>query len=219
MFLGPAACIDQCRERQSSQSIAVQEHTSCALTNAEVTTAADLERPPPPRSSQLASNTGWLLMADFRLARDFCLSRPWSERRPVELDPLLNGRSFPLTRCIRRQLYGDFIFIHDEAIQHQCQICVGDTPLTEEVRSILREKAVGRKIQLLHRQLSCDAESRSLFFEEHNLRRALLTDRQQVASEPRLKLARPCAEMPVPGINDRFRKSIVEVLSNRRRLR
>jgi hypothetical protein len=33
--------------------------------------------------------------------------------------------------CVRRQLRGDVIAIHDEAIQHQGQIGVSDAPIAE----------------------------------------------------------------------------------------
>ena len=140
------------------------------------------------------------------------------KRRPLQLDPALHGRPLPLMPRVIGEMFRHVVAVQHEAVEHQREVEIGDTPFIEQRLCAWREPCIASREELVGRLARDGGERPASRAVEHDFRRALAANRHQVAAQPRLNLARPRALFSIHRVKRRAVESVVDVLSDRRRL-
>lgn len=133
-------------------------------------------------------------------------------------DPLLNRRPAPLPPGIRRQPFRHRIAIHDQPVEHQRKIGIGNAPLAEKIVRALGKQIFHRIDQLFRRGLRRSGQGSWAQAGKHDLGGTFLPYGHQIATQPCLDLASSRPVEFVLRIDMRLRKRIVEIFRDRRRL-
>jgi hypothetical protein len=107
------------------------------------------------------------------------------------LNPLPNRWTLPLLLRVGSEPVGYGVAVHDQAVEHQCQVGVGNAPFAEEIGRALGKQRVAGGKEPVGRCPGCVRERLVARFQEYHFGRAFLPNRQEVAAQPGLNLPGP----------------------------